>query len=29
MEAAQMARTRQVLLQILRKQKEQNITLRW
>ena len=28
-EAAQMARTRQVLLQILRKQKEQNITLRW
>ena len=29
MEAAQMARTRQVLLQILRKQKEQSITLRW
>jgi serine protease Do len=28
-EAAQMARTRQVLLQILRKQKEQNVTLRW
>ena len=29
MEAAQMERTSQVLLQILRKQKEQNITLRW
>lgn len=28
-EEAQIARTRQVLLQILRKQKEQNITLRW
>jgi len=28
-EAAQMARTRQVYLQILRKQKEQNIMLRW
>lgn len=29
MEAAQLARSRQVMLQILRKQKEQNITLRW